>query len=50
MNPQRDAMITRQALEQLMEDENNLWILGSPITTLKMGSPSASTAINTDIW
>ena len=33
-----------------MEEEDNQWTLGSPITTLKMGSQSASIATNTDIW
>jgi len=33
-----------------MEEEDNQWILGSPTTTLKMGSQNASTATNTDIW
>ena len=33
-----------------MEEEDNQWILGSPTTTSKMGSLSASIAISTDIW
>jgi len=33
-----------------MAEGDNQWILGSPTTTLKTGSRSASTAINTDIW
>jgi len=40
MNPQRDGTITRQAPEQYMEDEDNLWTLGSPTRTSRMGSPS----------
>jgi len=41
-------MITRQALEQHMEDEDNQWILESPIITSKTGSPSASTVTSMD--
>ena len=33
-----------------MGDEDNLWTLGSPMTTLKIGSPNASTATNMSIW
>ena len=40
-------MTTRPALEQLMEDENNQWILESPIIISKMGSPSVSTVTST---
>jgi len=43
-------MITRQALEQLTESEVSPWTLESLTTTLRMGSPSASIATNTDIW
>jgi len=43
-------MITRQEQKRLMEDEVNPWTLGSPTTTLKMGSPNTSTATNTGIW
>ena len=50
MNPQKDDTITRQVLEQHTEEEDNQWILGSPTTTLKMGSRNASIATNTDIW
>jgi len=42
-------MIIRQEQEQLIEDEDNLWTLESPMTTLKIGSPNASTATNMDI-
>jgi len=41
-------MITRQEQKQLTEDEISLWTLGSPITTLKMGSPNTSIATSTD--
>jgi len=44
MNPQRDDMITRQAPERYMEDEDNLWTLGNPTRTSKTESPSASIA------
>ena len=50
MSLYRDATITRQALEQCMVDKDNQWTLENPMRTLKMGSPSASTATNTDIW
>ena len=50
MNPQKDDMITRQVLEQHTEEEDNQWILGSPTTTLKTRSRSASIATNMDIW
>jgi len=33
-----------------MEDEDNEWILGSPMIISKMGSPSASIATNMDTW
>ena len=33
-----------------MEDEVNQWILGSPVITSRMGSPSASIATSTVIW
>jgi len=33
-----------------MENKDNLWTLRSPMTTLKMGSPNASTATNIGIW
>ena len=50
MNPQKDDTITRQVLEQHTEEEDNQWILGSPMTILKTGSQSASIATNMDIW
>jgi len=33
-----------------MENENNQWILESPMIISKTESPSASIATNTDIW
>jgi len=33
-----------------MEDEDNLWTLGSPMTTLKTESPNVLTATNIGIW
>jgi len=50
MNPWKKDMTTRPALEQLMENEDNQWTLGSPMIISKMGSPSASTATSTAIW
>jgi len=43
-------MTTRPALEQLMENEDNQWILGSLMITSRMGSPSASMTTSTVIW
>ena len=43
-------MITKQAPEQHMVDEDNQWTLESPMRTLKMGSLSTSTATSMDIW
>jgi len=43
-------MITRQALEQYTEEEDNQWILGSPMRTSRMGSPSASIATSMVTW
>ena len=42
-------MITKQVLEQYMEEEDNQWILGSPMTISRIGSLSASTETSTDI-
>jgi len=33
-----------------MEDEDNQWILGSPMIISKTENPSASIATNTGIW
>ena len=33
-----------------MEDKDNQWTLGSPMTISKIGSPSASTATSIDTW
>ena len=35
---------------KVTEEGDSQWILGSPMTTLKTGSRSASIATNTDIW
>ena len=43
-------MVTRRALKQHMEEEDNQWILESPMTISKMGNQSVSTATNTDTW
>jgi len=48
MSPQKDATITRQALEQYIEDKNNQWILESPTITSKTRSLSASTVTSMD--
>jgi len=50
MSPLKDAMITKREQGPLMVVEDNQWILGSPMTTSKMGSLSASTVTSTDIW
>ena len=49
MSPQKDGMITRQAPEQHIENENNQWILESLTMTLGMGSPNASITTNMGI-
>ena len=41
-------MTTRPALELLMENEDNQWILGNPMIISKMRSSSASTVTSTD--
>jgi len=50
MNPQKEDMITRPALERFTEDEGNQWTLGSPMIISKMGSPNASTVISMATW
>ena len=50
MSPQKDGMITRQVLEQLTKGKVSPWTLGSPTTTLRMGSLSISIITNTDTW
>jgi len=50
MNSQKENMITRQVQESPIVVENNLWTLGNPTTTSRMGSLSASIATNMDIW
>jgi len=43
-------MIRRQAMEQYMEDEDNLWTLGSLTRTSRMGRLSASIVTSMVIW
>jgi len=43
-------MITRPALEQFTEDEDNQWTLESPMIISKMGSPNALTATRMATW
>ena len=43
-------MTTRQVQESPMVIEDNLWTLGNPMTTSRMGSLSASIATNMDTW
>ena len=50
MSLQRDDMITRQVLERHTEEEDNQWILGSPMRTSRMGSPSASIVTSMVTW
>ena len=50
MSPQKDVMTAKLAPEQLMEGEDNQWILGSPMIISRMGSPSASIATSMVIW
>ena len=50
MSSQKDDTITKRALEQHIEEEDNQWILGSPTTISKTGSLSTSIVTSTDIW
>ena len=50
MNPQKDDIITRQELERHTEEEDNQWILKSPMTISKTESLSASIVTSTDTW
>ena len=50
MNPLKDATITKREQEPHTVEGDNLWTLGSPTTTSKMGSLSASIVINMGIW
>ena len=50
MSPQKEDMTTRWEQEPYMVEENNLWTLGSLMTTSKMGSLSASIVTNMDTW
>ena len=43
-------MTTKLAPEQLMESENNQWILESPMIISRMGSSSALIATSMVIW
>jgi len=50
MSPQREDMTTRWGQEPHTVEEDNLWTLGSLITTSKTGSLSASIATSMDTW
>ena len=50
MNPQKNNTITRQVLEQHREEEDNQWILESPMTISKTGNLNASIITSTDTW
>ena len=50
MSPQREDMTTRRGQEPYMVEEDNLWTLGSPMTTSRMGSQNASIVTNMDTW
>ena len=50
MSPQKEDMTTRQEQESHIVEGDNLWTLGSPTTTSKMGSLSASIVTNMDTW
>jgi len=50
MSPQKEDMTTRWGQEPHMVEEDNLWTLGSPMTTSKMGSLNASIVTNMDTW
>ena len=50
MSLQKKDMTTRQEQELYMVEGDNLWTLGIPMTTSRMGSLSASIATNIDTW
>jgi len=50
MNPQKDAMTTRQALEQHTVDEDNQWTLEGPTRISKTRSLNASITTNMYTW
>ena len=50
MNPLKDATITKRKQELPMVVEDNQWTLGSPMTTSRTGSLSASIVTNMGIW
>ena len=50
MSPQKEDMTTRWEQEPYTVEEDNLWTLGSPMTTSKMGSLSALIITNMDTW
>ena len=50
MSLQKNNIITRQEQEQLTEGKVSLWTLGSPMITLKMGSPNALITTNMGTW
>ena len=43
-------MTTKLAPEQLMEDKDNQWILGSPMITSRIGSLSVPIVTSMAIW
>ena len=50
MSLQKKDMTTRQEQELYMVEGDNLWTLGIPMTTSRIGSLSASIATNIDTW
>ena len=50
MSPQKENMTTRRGQEPHTVEEDNLWTLGSPMTTSKMGSLNALIVTNIDTW
>ena len=50
MSPQKEDMTIRWEQEPHMVEGDNLWTLGSPTTTSKMGSLSTSIVTNMDTW
>ena len=50
MSLQKKDMTTIQEQELYMVEGDNLWTLGIPMTTSRMGSLSASIATNIDTW
>jgi len=50
MSLQKEDMTTRWGQEPHTVEEDNLWTLGSPMTTSKMGNLNTSIVTNMNTW